>query len=1515
MRHLRLMVMSVACLVVMAAGAWAVVDVSFPRAEVTQVDGETRTVQPVTLANEVGSYTLVYDYNVRPDKPGEATSKWWGWSSGFIPIGMTQPSNPNWYWQAFFNWYFDGEDLSKRPAVVRVVRGGGGDGVVEYAWDTPAVKASVYFAMTSGSDKLLMFGKYEPKVAVKESHLTFICYPATFEMPRNRAVTTALGTRKVGETVNVDLAREKWVLYEDTTPGRPGMGSAGLVIGTPEKIAKVSIPVGDYGITTRVDLKPEARDFALGLYDFPSVPDYETTRAYFRRGGDAEAAALGKMAAAGIEQPLPPLTMEAARLASIQAGQKKLYERPSERWTPVKDGAAPWVAAAPGGPVKVALYVPRWRAWETMLLAGSVPLEVQSLYFDGEGALANADYWPYAGTTGIGAIPHGVGMQQAVKMAQDQANEVLVVAGVNGAAIPSLARQEIAKAVGGGKGLLLVGPDRVRAEWPAEMFKAKNADLAATALAGIDTSQTPGFREGDKGRMGALLEAFDYGKGRVVWLRINPTTYGCLIPRNGEMEGQEGVADQAMLVAARALQAAAGRLPAVQMKATASEAGVVTVETTGLPAGAQVLAMVRDDLDVPWAGHLAVKMQGARGTANLPPFPRNRRLFVEVRAVDGQERVIGNALTSLAPLATAAGFKEVTLSPLTGQPAEALTPKLDLAAGGVLTVTAQAERLTGPTRLWGKVYDAFYRVLGEGLVPVGKDGKARLELKLTRPVTVCHWVDLELIGPTKAGDVVDAQPVYASERVRFTVPMAYPYDDFTGLLWSYAGGDPVLRRTDRACYDWGADMMDLCHMGGYDDAGARREYELSSQSGLRVIPYVTRIAGTGNDKHERVPCLHDPEYLQKTEAAITTTSRQAQAYSPAAYTLGDENYMFEGKEVCLRAESVAEYRKWLQGKYGNIAALNAAWGSGYGGFGEVQPMLLEDAAKQQVSFAPWLDHKLFMSETFSNTHDIFRETIRNVDPQAKVGYDGFLGFNWQSGYDFERLGRNLDLNQVYTVNWIQGELMRAFKRPGSLTGKWGNSDADVEAGWHAFPWQCLLDDDNSAWWWTSWGCDYIPFNPDLSQNNFGKWFFEALRETSQGPGKLLLHAERELSPVGVLHSQTDFYATDVLGAMGMKEPFAAGGGYLNEETAIMQALRDGGLQYKTVTPGQLEAGALDVEQYKVLFLPYASCVSDATAVNLRRYVEAGGTLVADGRVGMMTGEGKVRAVRVLDEVFGVKGEAGMAGLQRKSEVGKLGVEETSVTVLEPGLQVTTGKAVAMVGETPVVIHNLFGKGLAIMLNVTLAGIRDERTKEGHQELEGLLLGAVMSAGVDHAADGISADAGPPLCMNTVSWKDGDNRYVAFMRDFRVRGVPAQNVTAMVPERFVYDMRAGKQVGAGKTDTVRFKLDRGYPAVYALLPYRVAGVTATAGKAGADLAVPVAVNVKAQGGKAGYHVVRLEVYAPGAKAAHRQYSQNVGCEGGVGKALIPFAMSDEKGAWRLVWRDVATGVGGETTLRR
>jgi len=43
----------------------------------------------------------------------------------------------------------------KRPAKFSVIRNGGQDGLVEFAWDTPKVKASIRFGLASGNEEAL----------------------------------------------------------------------------------------------------------------------------------------------------------------------------------------------------------------------------------------------------------------------------------------------------------------------------------------------------------------------------------------------------------------------------------------------------------------------------------------------------------------------------------------------------------------------------------------------------------------------------------------------------------------------------------------------------------------------------------------------------------------------------------------------------------------------------------------------------------------------------------------------------------------------------------------------------------------------------------------------------------------------------------------------------------------------------------------------------------------------------------------------------------------------------------------------------------------------------------------------------------------------------------------------------------------------------------------------------------------------------------------------------------------
>jgi len=53
-------------------------------------------------------------------------------------------------------------------------------------------------------------------------------------------------------------------------------------------------------------------------------------------------------------------------------------------------------------------------------------------------------------------------------------------------------------------------------------------------------------------------------------------------------------------------------------------------------------------------------------------------------------------------------------------------------------------------------------------------------------------------------------------------------------------------------------------------------------------------------------------------------------------------------------------------------------------------------------------------------------------------------------------------------------------------------------------------------------------------------------------------------------------------------------------------------------------------------IPLATCISDEMTQSLRAYVEAGGTLIVDGRAGILSGQGRIRDDRPLDALLGVQ---------------------------------------------------------------------------------------------------------------------------------------------------------------------------------------------------------------------------------------------------------------------------------------
>ena len=1517
---------TVALILATTCSAWAAVNVQLQRPQIRETEESREVTQVATLSNVVAGYELSYHAFHSLDGT-QVLSDSWAWTQGYVPLGMTAPSKENWYYQGFFNWQFDDESLHLTPATARIVRESGPDGMIEYTWETANASVSIRFAMAQGSDKLLMFGSYEPKTPIERSFIKLSCYPSFFPEPRERAVTTALGTRRPGETITLDPEQERWVLYEDTSEGRPGSGPAGMIVGTPDAFSSVEIPVGAYGTVTTLELKPEAREFAIALYDFPTTPDYRQVREYFSRMGDLEAEALERIAQGDLDQPITGMPYDEARLEQVLAAGRELLDRPAEIWRPAAEPLEfPWASNLPGDPLDTVLFCRRWEAWETMELARRLEMDVSHLYWDTEDALSNSRSWPYAAATGIGAIPPGVAATQAAVLAERPDSDLFIIAGLRASGVPGVARAAIAQQVADGKGLLLVGPADWQAEWTREMELEPAPDLVAQITSGFDVTGLAGLGPQGPGVSGDTVQAWRFGEGRVVLISINLGGFSSLMPRHYLSEDVLEAMDRWLGLYARAATVAAGRDQPATLAFGDLTPGGLPATIDGAPAGASLQVRVRDELGRNIAlREVALPLQG--GVIPLPSLPSSRTCWADVMVVNAQGETVG---TGSAYLGSPGGPRIANVR-INGasQTHELAPPLVDLPEGGSITCVATVDsprRLDGAEVVW-EVRDTFGRLLATAGTPApAGGGEVTANLDLARPVTVCHQVDATL---RQADETLDFQ------RLHFTMTVPYPYDDFTALMWTTTGGSPLLQITDRLCYEWGTEMCDPANTLRADDLRAAREYALTARSGMRLVPYATRIFSETNQDGVRVPSLSDPEYLREWQEWLTIQGRQAAPYQPAAYTLGDENYLYRGPgEIGRHPAAMAEFRAWLSQRYPDIAALNNAWETDYASFDAIEPMVLEEAVArvedgEASSLAPWIEHKVFLDESFANTHNYFRDIIRAQDPDAKVGWDGILTYGWQSGYNFVDLTEQCDLNQTYISRWLQGRLMTDFKRPDALTGSWGNRVADVEAGWNAFPWACLMRGDNSTWWWTSWGVDYVPFNPDLSQSKFGEWFFRAVAETA-GPGKMIVHAERETSPIAVLYSKRNMFAGTAAAAMTQSQPWAGDTAFRLEHEAMVQALFDLGYHPRHISEAQLAAG-ISPDDFRVLALPMATCLSEAEATAIRDYVAAGGTLIVDGRAGILTAEGAMHPERPLDEVLGVNAPAGPEAFAAASTTGEVAVEGTipcaggempltlaafGVRVLEPGLQATTGVALASAGEAPVLIANRLGDGVAITLNFMLQDYAAVRATDQPKPRLEILDAIVRGAGVQPLSEIALRDGGLPLATHQFAFSDGGARYLCVQQDILVPGLADQPARITLPEAaYVYDVRAGRQVGVGRVQEWDATLSRGEPLIYALLPYEVTGVTLQAPDAverGAAAEVTAAVQGSAN--IRGYHAVRVDVFAPGSDAPHRQYSQTVDCDGGQGGITIPFALNDPAGAWRLVARDAASGATAEATLQ-
>jgi hypothetical protein len=124
------------------------------------------------------------------------------------------------------------------------------------------------------------------------------------------------------------------------------------------------------------------------------------------------------------------------------------------------------------------------------------------------------------------------------------------------------------------------------------------------------------------------------------------------------------------------------------------------------------------------------------------------------------------------------------------------------------------------------------------------------------------------------------------------------------------------------------------------------------------------------------------------------------------------------------------------------------------------------------------------------------------------------------------------------------------------------------------------------------------------------------------------------------------------------------------------------------------------------------------------------------------------------------------------------------------------------------------------------------------------------------------------------------------------------------------MRQGKYGGgAGKIEVA---ITQPFPALVAMSPYRIDGVTAKADKAEVTPGEEVRIAAQVQADKPDVHALHFRVYGPDG-AERRWYGDTVFGEAGKGGHTFKAALNEAKGKWTVKVADLASGAVGEATF--
>lgn len=402
-----------------------------------------------------------------------------------------------------------------------------------------------------------------------------------------------------------------------------------------------------------------------------------------------------------------------------------------------------------------------------------------------------------------------------------------------------------------------------------------------------------------------------------------------------------------------------------------------------------------------------------------------------------------------------------------------------------------------------------------------------------------------------------------------------------------------------------------------------------------------RVRRFGSRRHY---CYNSSSYRQETERVVTLLAERYGRHPALAAWQTDNEYGCHGTVRCYCRNCEAAFRLWLERKYGDIDALNAAWWNvfwsmEYRSFGEVD---LPNLTVTEPNPSHSLDFYRFSSDSVVRYNRLQVDILR-AHSEAPITHNAMLYFG---DYDHFKLAEDLDV-----LSWDSYPLGMLEQSPlpdevKTRYARTGHPDLvslmhDLYYGVKGRPFWVIEQQPGQVNWapsnplpapgavrlWTqqafAHGAEVVSFFRWRAAHGAQELMHAGLNHHDGTPDRATAEVARvaaELpedapaveSEVALLFDYENLWATEL-------QPHAQGWSYWALQFAYYSALRALGLNVAFRHPRH------DLSAYKAVFAPALHLVDEALAAHLSAYVESGGHLVLGPRSGFKTLTGTVHA--------------------------------------------------------------------------------------------------------------------------------------------------------------------------------------------------------------------------------------------------------------------------------------------------